>query len=124
MGRRAKAQGLQEKPEFRFRLFRTDAKEPQDLLLQTHLMDADASPSHLYPVQDQIVGLGSDPQRLFRQQAEILLQRRGEWVMHGYTPLFFRVVFQERKIDHPDQRIILLRDQPELLSEMETKVRE
>ena len=85
-------------------------------------MVPDAPPSDLRAIEDDIIGLGPDLERGIGELCHIIFPRSGERVMDSHISLQFLVVFQQGKIDHPEELIFPFLDQPFLPGQMKAQL--
>ena len=101
VGRRAVLECVEEEAEFELRLFFTNAKRLEYLLLHIGTVDTDRSTTEFPAVERQIVGFGQALAGVGRKERQVFVFRAGEWVMAGDPALALFVVVEHRKIDNP-----------------------
>jgi len=82
VGRGAQAQGFEEIAELVLGLPVRQAQSPEDAPLDVHLVDPDRPAADLVAVEDEVVGLRPDLGGRRLEEGEILVDRRGEGVVH------------------------------------------
>jgi len=128
VGRRAIAQRLEQKAELRLRLVGSDPECAEYLFLHDGIVKPDRAAAELEPVQHQIVAVTEHLPRVGLDEIDVIVVWTGECVMRGCPPLRFVVELEERWIDDPKElpgvSVPGLRDEPHLLRDVNTEVRE
>ena len=94
MGRSAKFQGLQKKPEFVFRLFLIYSQSLKDDILKLFLVDTNTASANFNSIQNQIIGLAANTSRVIFQKFHILFFGGRKRMMHCCVPFLFVVILQ------------------------------
>src|SRR5206468_1473237 len=95
------------------------ADEREQALLQHGLVDPDAAPAELRPVEHEVVGLRADAERVALEAVDVLLDRRGERVMDGDVAIRLGVALEEREVDDPEEAILAHRQPSQPFAELE-----
>ena len=78
-----------------------DAQQREHLRLHAGVVDPDRAAAGLAAVDHQVVRLGPHLRRVAVEQVNVLVQRRGERVVHRGPALLLGVVGEHRKLDDP-----------------------
>ena len=107
MRRGAELEGVDDEAELEFRLLLADAQHFEHALLHVGIVDPDGAAAELVAVQDEVVGIGTDPlQVLFLIAVEPLLVLRlgsGEGMVHRVETLGLVVPLQKREVHDPQR---------------------
>src|SRR5215475_7214776 len=109
--RRAVTERVQEEAEFFARLFFAHSERLEDSRLYVRAVDSDRAAAQLGAVEDQVVGLGAHRTRIAFELVQVIVDRRGERVVHRVPSLVVFVVFEHREVDDPEQAVLALVDQ-------------
>ena len=77
--------------------------------LQVRIVDTDAAPAQLSPVQHDVIRLGAYPQRLALQEPDILEMRGRERMVHRLD-FALVVLLEQGEVRYPGERELVLRD--------------
>ena len=97
------------------------ADELEHALLHLAGVDADGAGAHLDAVEHQVVGLGADLAGLGLHLVQVLVHGRGEGMVHGDVAPLLLVVLQERELRDPEQVVLVLVDEVELLGQLQAQ---
>ena len=105
--------------ELVLRLFVRKAERFEHLCLQFGIEDTDRPSADFHAVDDEVVGVGPDFSRIGVEQADVFGIRRRERVVHRVETLRLVVPFEQREIDYPQRRELLVRPQSQPIAHFE-----
>ena len=90
-------------------------------------MQTDRSAPDLEPVEDEVVAPAEDLARVLVEEVDAVVVRASEGVVGGDPAALLVVVLEQRRVDDPEEvplsSVPRLRDEPELLREVNAQVR-
>ena len=122
MRRNAVFESGQQKAELFPGSFLCKPKNLKHLLLDIVLVDTDRASADLKAVQGNIIGLCPDTARIGVYFIPVLFHRHGERMVHRHKPVFLIGPLQQREFHNPQEVEIILPNQSELVTEMQTKL--
>src|SRR4029450_11582453 len=102
---RAVLERVDEETEAQARVLVADVQQAEGLSLHARIVDSRAAAAYLAPVQHQVVGLRAHTSGIALQEVEVLVERRGERVVHRRPAVPLRVPFEQREVDDPGKRV-------------------
>src|SRR5207244_3421997 len=115
---------FEQEAEASVRLRLGHAEQREDALLQVGLVDPDAAPAELRPVEHEVVGLRADAERVALEAVDVLLDRRGERVMDGDVAIRLGVALEEREVEDPEEAVLPCRHPSQPFAELEAEAGE
>ncbi len=114
---------VQQKAELRLRLFFTNAQRLKRALLHIAPVNPNAAPAQFNAVEDQIIRLRFDLQRIGLKKIHMLRERRGKGMVAG-GGVALVVFFKQRPVGHPQKVVLLGVEQFQLLAQMQPQMRQ
>src|SRR5215472_9060979 len=119
---RSVSQGFDQKSELAHRLLAREAEKLEDPELQLRIMDTNRSAPQLFAVEDHVIGECTCLERLPIEQCKIIGMRRSERMVNRDHALFCLVVFEQRKLDYPQELEFARLAHPEPAAELKPQV--
>ena len=108
MRRRAVFEGFNQEAELFIAVLLRQTQYLEHLRLQILVMDSDRTAAQLYAVQNDIIGVCLDCQRIGIQKLQLIQLRAGERVMHRLERMVFFVLFEHREVNDPQQIVLII----------------
>ena len=122
MGRRAEFERFQQEPELLARVLFGDVQQPEHLRLDLGTVNADAAAADLGAVQHNIIGPGSDLERVGFHELQVFFPGRGKGMVHGVVALLLGIPLHQREVRDPEEIELILVNELQPLAQEQPQI--